>query len=836
MPSAILNLKFKVCTKVASYLEQGDRLENLAWRLWHLQSLMVDSDNAKSKREFRKLSKSMGDKLDRERGRSIEDLPAPDFKRSFSSDLLQQKAVEKERTREAAAHQGLQHRNLFTFSVDVPGGPTAGQNETSPSAKRKRVPSTATPTPGVRLPTVFASTGGPDVIVASSGNRSPGHSTQLSSHSLSSTRGDYDSMRVVRPTVELHLDELLHADDGDDGEKDMDLEDSVSSSSSDPASGLGISMANPSGVNWSGWDEIMQAASTFPDFPSGTHHFHQPQQQQHQHDTFSADFGMSMGPILGPNDPGYNADTFLGFAPGQLTLDPSATLTGDVDAYEADHVRYPPLTPSGRRASRIAASRAAESEPESSDGDDSADSDFYFDGKRAAKKASGGRGGALRKRSNSSAVAGAGASGVSVGRRRGNSDAAAAGSKGSRRPPLSVRVPAGVRSSAAASSSEKPSSASSGAALRAGAVAGDALGAGIKAECSNCGATHTPLWRRGLNDELNCNACGLYCKLHKRPRPKTMRNMGEGRGQSTRAEVPDVMAQCFNCHTTTTPLWRKDDEGRTVCNACGLYYKLHGTSRPISMKSDIIRKRSRHEVQVRAQAQAQADTPTASPTASRQGSPVPGSSSHSSSGSPMLAPDSSTSELTTALGPLPKPAAGAYRFPYHETYADVLPFGGVDVSGGVDGDARVNKRRRMSVDSTSEPPSSAVSYGSSYNDYTDGYSSATSFSMEFPFSERHQQQHQQQQGSFWHPPMALKRDSPEAQIHPPMLPSSDDFLHPPMMPASYLYQDESFNSFVHPPMMLPTLSEEGMLFGSGTHPPMMPYDDLYAPEGNGMHY
>jgi hypothetical protein len=45
-----LTQTWKVCTKVASCLEQGQRLENLSWRLWHLQNLIVDTDNAKSRR------------------------------------------------------------------------------------------------------------------------------------------------------------------------------------------------------------------------------------------------------------------------------------------------------------------------------------------------------------------------------------------------------------------------------------------------------------------------------------------------------------------------------------------------------------------------------------------------------------------------------------------------------------------------------------------------------------------------------------------------------------------------------------------------------------------
>ncbi|TPX49545.1 hypothetical protein SeMB42_g02570 [Synchytrium endobioticum] len=56
-------------------------------------------------------------------------------------------------------------------------------------------------------------------------------------------------------------------------------------------------------------------------------------------------------------------------------------------------------------------------------------------------------------------------------------------------------------------------------------------------------------------------------------------------------ESPTI--SCTNCQTTKTPLWRRNAQGEPLCNACGLFYKLHGVVRPLSLKTDVIRKRNR---------------------------------------------------------------------------------------------------------------------------------------------------------------------------------------------------------------------------------------------------
>ncbi|KAH6874096.1 hypothetical protein BKA70DRAFT_1129402 [Coprinopsis sp. MPI-PUGE-AT-0042] len=76
----------------------------------------------------------------------------------------------------------------------------------------------------------------------------------------------------------------------------------------------------------------------------------------------------------------------------------------------------------------------------------------------------------------------------------------------------------------------------------------------------------------------------MLCKLRKRPRPKNTCIRRRERHQQAAPRSRRCVAQCFSYRTAVVPFWRKDDEGKTTCNACGLYHRLHGSARPISVK------------------------------------------------------------------------------------------------------------------------------------------------------------------------------------------------------------------------------------------------------------
>ncbi|KAF2017216.1 hypothetical protein BU24DRAFT_146036 [Aaosphaeria arxii CBS 175.79] len=111
---------------------------------------------------------------------------------------------------------------------------------------------------------------------------------------------------------------------------------------------------------------------------------------------------------------------------------------------------------------------------------------------------------------------------------------------------------------------------------------------------------------------------------------------------------------CTNCFTQTTPLWRRNPEGHPLCNACGLFLKLHGVVRPLSLKTDVIKKRNRGSGN---------SAPVTSSTRSSKKSSRKNSLAHTPVATPISAKashaDSESPKSTGSAGTGPTGASGA---------------------------------------------------------------------------------------------------------------------------------------------------------------------------------
>lgn len=125
-------------------------------------------------------------------------------------------------------------------------------------------------------------------------------------------------------------------------------------------------------------------------------------------------------------------------------------------------------------------------------------------------------------------------------------------------------------------------------------------------ECVNCGSNATSFWHRDTTGAFLCSSCNA-CERNV-PHPPSLTSAGGsaggggngngnaggggGGGGNNRSSMAAQRAHkktvsnrrvglvCSNCQTTTTTLWRRDNHGDPVCNACGLYFKLHSVRLP----------------------------------------------------------------------------------------------------------------------------------------------------------------------------------------------------------------------------------------------------------------
>jgi GATA-binding protein len=562
-------------SQVASHLEQGElgnlstclnhaskhesiigqRLENLSWRCWFLHSLMVEADNTKSKREFKRMTKSMGEKLDKEKGRSvlrfsfprdslkklltivprprrsIEELQAPDFKGSDSTSKVKQRAEERERSRDVSndgthSMKGMQ----YTFPVAPPATSTAlARPKPAPTpvvipiepiedhvmTSADDTPDSASQPHEIQLPASPIETKQPGMISH--------HEASVHSH-----RSGFSS--VVRFPALFNSDFSPTALLGPSATKDASRprmsygEDIISVHMNVDSSDESMSITRPAFEF--PLDELMNS----PDAPAGTSvEATEVSMNDQAAASAAAEFRAFKVPATKseatqakPDLPKLSTPFTIGdpymtsFRSQPTTLSPSSDLVSPVATTVAP-TPTPPITTRGRPRSSSKHHR---------------DEDTFTPPSVPARSS---------RHTHSASV-----------------------------PLISSQLPYETSPTSASATPSRRNSLKAGRHAAPSAtpppraqrpVHGNTAPGGVKSECANCGATSTPLWRRGLNDELNCNVsdsfrrprihylhacinieglwsicetCELLCRpelayivltacQHKRARPKTMK-------------------------------------------------------------------------------------------------------------------------------------------------------------------------------------------------------------------------------------------------------------------------------------------------------------------------
>ncbi|KAJ7627487.1 hypothetical protein FB45DRAFT_708163, partial [Roridomyces roridus] len=116
--------------------------------------------------------------------------------------------------------------------------------------------------------------------------------------------------------------------------------------------------------------------------------------------------------------------------------------------------------------------------------------------------------------------------------------------------------------------------------------------------CSHCHVTSTPLWRRDpSNQRPLCNACGLYLQQRHKLRPQELIDADNDDAEEEGPQIADADytgPKCSHCLTRHTSVWRRSKTGAQVCNACGVYARLRGKERPLSLRRNKIKPRTKH--------------------------------------------------------------------------------------------------------------------------------------------------------------------------------------------------------------------------------------------------